>query len=46
MTVFLSLRCFTVFFFMKLLIRCLERFSLEMEGGQMVKSTYAMGGGS
>ena len=44
MIIFPSLKCFTVFFSMELLIGYLKTYPLE--GGQMGKSTYAMGGGS
>ena len=44
MIIFLSLKCFTVFFSMELLLGCLNAFPLEMEGGQMGKSKCAMGG--
>ena len=44
MIIFLSVKCFTVFISMKLLIGCLKTFQLEMVGvGQIGKSTYAMG---
>ena len=43
MITFLSLKCFTVFFLMELLIGYFKTFPLEMGGGQMGKNT--MGGG-
>ena len=44
MIIFLSLKYFTFFFFMKLLMGYLKRFPLETQGGQVDKSMYAMGG--
>ena len=44
MIIFLSVKCFAVFFFMKLLIGYLKRFPLEMGKGQMGKNMYAMKG--
>ena len=44
MIIFLSLKCFTVFFSMELLLGCLNAFPLEMEGSQIGKSKCAMGG--
>ena len=44
-TIVLSLRCFTVFFSMEFLTGYLRLFPLETGGGgQIGKSTYAMGG--
>ena len=42
MIISLSLKCFTLFFFVELLIGYLKIFPLGM-GGQMGKSTYGMG---
>ena len=47
MIIFLSLKCFAVFFFMELLIGCFITFLLDIrEGGQMRLSMYAMEGHS
>ena len=40
-----SLKSFTVFFAMDLLLGYVKAFPLEMGGGYMGKSTYALGGG-
>ena len=40
--IFLSLKCFTVFFFMGFLIVYMKTFPLEMAGGQIGESTYAL----